>query len=160
MKKVTRLCTLAAVISVSVLGLRSASGGLLIDVAACNDFYFEFAPTADSDIFSINGYEHGCGQADRQGTGTIYLSGGFAFIAVNNINGSGSTGGIADCGQNGHQHYVIDLSSFAGPYDFQYLYLVAGVASGHCGFGSATISFGPNPLGVTASDDVDAAIGQ
>jgi hypothetical protein len=95
-----------------------AAGGVfcLGTVGHCNDVKFAYQYVGDS-IFSLNGYEYGCGADERLVYGTMRVEDGTLYIGYTIITSSSySTPRI------GQHNAQIDLATLSGPYQYAYHY--------------------------------------
>lgn len=129
-----------------------AVGLCLESTDACNDYFLVLSPVTD-DIFSVNGYEYGCGVDRDQVAGTMRLDQRTAYFGL-----TGSAGGSFDSGPLYHRNYVMDTVSQSGTYKYFYAYLKNSLLRGRGGNGSAILFVCSDP-GLAAEGTPDEAIG-
>jgi hypothetical protein len=140
----------AFVLSVSSVGW----SGMCLDASSCNDYFLAFSP-AESNVFSLHGYEYGCGYFDRISSGSMHLAGGNAYIGITSISGDSGAG---DNGSLGNRSYIVDLSTYNGSYYYNYFYITSGAADGHGGSGSADAFLCGDPASVSQQSELDEMV--
>jgi len=137
MKRIILACALVCAFS-----SLSWAGLCLDDDVYCNDFWYAFAP-AEAGIYEVHGYEYGCGDYDKSSDGVMHIFGGYAYIGT--IGAEGTTSGAGDYGDVVGQFTIIDLATFTGPMDWEYIYSEAGVVAIYGGISDITASMCPYP---------------
>ena len=122
-----------------VLGFAGpGTAGVIFDTGgSCNDYYMAYVQGEGA--YLLYGYEYGCGETGRLGSGGLQIAGGVAYF--------GLTGTTANSpGQLVMYNYAINLGTNAGI--FEYLYVSSGGMLS--GTGAVTMTFGPPQATVEA----------
>jgi len=153
MKKRSLCLVLATVFLLSVSSMGWA--GICLDSTSyCNDAFLQFAPAGGS-VYSLTGYESGCGYDDRLAYGSMVLAGGVAYIGFTQNNGNSVP---FDAGSSNNQNYEVSLGSFTGSYLSSATYLSGGVPSGHTWTDTVVLSICTNPPPTAAAADADPSV--
>jgi hypothetical protein len=119
-----------------------AGGVFCLNVGGCNDVKLAYQSVGDG-IYSLTGYEYGCGHDCRLTFGSMHVVGSTLQIGYTTIYGiSGPSPRI------GQYNAQIDLVSLSGPYQYAWHY-----DGYHCGSGIATI--GSCAASLVESDEFD-----
>ncbi len=138
MKKFGLSFVLALAVVFSIYSV-SWAGLCLDDAIYCND---DFVTMSKSEgVYSLHGYEAGCGYSDRLMDGSMILAGGYAYIG---LTGAFGLSGAGDNGSVAMRHAVVNLSNYSFTNLWNYVYLSGGVIAGHSGSGTGTLSICPN----------------
>ena len=138
MKRCILILALAFIIVFGVFSLGLAFDVKLDAVSWCNDIYFK-GTSPGNGVYSLHGYEYGCGYNDRIAHGSIHVTGGVAYFGFTSNSGTSATG---DNGSIWTMNVVIDLSSNTGTGTLQGFYESGGVLGSNGGSSNYTMSFG------------------
>lgn len=127
------VCGIAAFLLLSGSGAVFARGVCLEATDGCNDYFLELKPLSDS-LYSVSGYEYGCGDDRDEVIGTMRLSSGTATFGI-----TGSGGGGFDAGPLYQRNYEIDTVTQSGTYRSFYTYWKANLLRGDFRTGPAVL---------------------
>jgi hypothetical protein len=96
----------------------TAGGVLCLDtIGNCNDVKLVYDNTSGAGIFSVTGYEYGCGQPERSLDGSARVSGDTVYVAYTTmVSTSAATPRI------GQYNAQLSLGTLGGPYQYAYHY--------------------------------------
>lgn len=131
------------------------SAGVFLDSTGwCNDYYFN-VQSGGGGIYSMHGYEYGCGQVNRLAGGTLHVAGSYAYVGV-----WGNNAGNGDYGQTVSKDHIMNMAAGTWTGNYFFVQLQSGAVYSFGGSDSGVWYLGgPPALGEGAGQAVDASEG-